>query len=89
MTHNDHIRSLIRISEGLNDAPEEILLEDFVPAEHDEALDLRVEDELEGLIFKLRSYQDPEASQDAMGIEMGMTMAADMLQNVLDKLRGR
>lgn len=89
MTTNNHIRDLIRISEGLRDVPEEILLEDFVPAEHYEGLDPNVETELENLIFRFRSYQDPESTQDAMGIEMGMNMAADMLQNALDKLRGQ
>lgn len=89
MTTNNHIRDLIRISEGLQNPPEEILLEDFVPADHYDGLDQNVEAELENLIFKFRSYQDPESTQDAMGIEMGMNMAADMLQNTLDRLRGQ
>jgi hypothetical protein len=47
-----------------------------------------IEDEVNGLIFKLRSYQDPESGDYALGVEAGMNRAADMLQNMINRLRG-
>lgn len=51
-------------------------------------LDQQLEDDLNGLIFKLRSYQDPGSGEYAAGMEAGMNRAADMVQNLINRLRG-
>jgi hypothetical protein len=53
-----------------------------VPFEED------IEKKLEDLVFKLQSYQDPDIGEYSAGVEAGMQRAADMLQNLLNRLRG-
>lgn len=47
-----------------------------------------LEDEFNRLIFKLRSYQDSESGDYSAGVEAGMSRAADMIENMLNRLRG-
>lgn len=63
---------------------EEVLVEQLAPA----ALDPMMEEKLSNLVFKLRSYQDPDMGEYAAGVEAGMSRAADMLQNLINRLKG-
>lgn len=65
-----------------------ILVEDVALAPSAPAADEHLYQELDDLIFKLRSYQDPESGEYAAGMEAGMSRAADMLQNMINRLRG-
>lgn len=47
-----------------------------------------LEDEFNRLIFKLRAYQDPDSGDYSAGVEAGMSRAADMIENMLNRLRG-
>jgi len=47
-----------------------------------------LDDEINRLIFKLRSYQDPDSGEYSAGVEAGMSRAADMIENMLNRLRG-
>ena len=47
-----------------------------------------LEEKIEHLIFKLRSYQDPDSGEYSAGVEAGMSRAADMIENMLNRLRG-
>lgn len=84
--NNDSIRSFIRISEGLNQQPEQLLMEDFDIIPVSESNDHELITKLEDLIFKMKSYQSSDADSDSIGIELGMSMAADMLRNLLDSM---
>jgi hypothetical protein len=57
-------------------------VEEFVPNYDDEMLQ-----KMEDLIFKLKSYQDPDVGEYSAGVEAGMNRAADMLQNLVNRLR--
>lgn len=86
--NNDIIRSYMNISESLTRVPENDspITEDDFCAEEGQSLD--VIQLLEDLQFQLKSYQDPDNGPNAEGIEMGMNMAANMLHNAIEKLRG-
>lgn len=45
-------------------------------------------DELYKLIFKLRAYQDPDIGDYSAGVEAGMSRAADMLDNLINRVLG-
>lgn len=54
----------------------------------DPVLDPAIQQKLEDLIFKLRNYQDPEVGEYAAGMEAGMSQAADMLENLITRIKG-
>lgn len=60
-----------------------ILTEASVPQ-----VDSEVDNQMQALIFKLRSYRDPELGEFADGVESGMSRAADMIENMLERMRG-
>lgn len=51
-------------------------------------VDSEVDNQMQALIFKLRSYRDPELGEFADGVESGMSRAADMIENMLERMRG-
>ena len=74
------------ITEGEQVVREDVILvEDVAPMA---MLDAEIEEQISTLIFKLRSYRDPEPGQFADGVETGMARAADMIENMLERLRG-
>lgn len=78
---------LVEQVELAESAPErEIIEEDIV--EEDEGID--VPDRLRDLIFKMRAYSEPlqESVQGdyCMGVESGLEMAAEMLENLLREM---
>lgn len=42
--------------------------------------------ELEALVFKLKAFQETENGDYAMGVEVGMRRAAEMIENLIMKL---
>lgn len=94
---DDDIRRFILLTEDLDICqplvfkPVEIQpeVEDFVePIEEFEPLyDDEIFQKMEDLVFKLRSYQDPDVGEYSAGVESGMNRAADMLQNLVNRLR--
>jgi hypothetical protein len=85
------IRKLIEITESMmTQIPQELIPQPvvFEPPVLDQQLDADLEIKLEGLIFKLNSYQDPDMGEYSAGVEAGMSRAADMLQNLLNRLKG-
>jgi len=50
-------------------------------------INAELDEKLTNLIFKLRSYQDPEIGEYSAGVEAGMNRAADMLQNLINRLK--
>ncbi len=84
------LRSYIQIAQTMGEEPQpEVLVEDFeAPPTAKPQMDYLVEEQLSDLLFKLRSYQDPDTGDHSAGVEAGMVMAADLLQNVISRLRG-
>ena len=67
----------------------EILREDVIITEDAQVQpQTELEEKIEHLIFKLRSYQDPESGEYSAGKEAGLSLAADMIENMLNRLRG-
>lgn len=92
MSHED-IRNYIEIASEMNVEHEKhpvVLHEEIIVSEHTqyEPEPNPMEEQLENLIFKLRSYQDSESGEYALGVEAGMNRAADMIENMLNRLRG-
>lgn len=68
---------------------EQIVREDIMITEASvPVLDSEVDEQIRSLIFKLRSYRDPEPGEFADGVESGMSRAAEMIENLLERLRG-
>lgn len=88
----EYIRSYIEVVTEMllkEAAQPTILTEDIAePVPAAPTVDELLEEELNKLIFKLRSYQDPDVGEYAAGMEAGMNRAADMLQNLINRLRG-
>jgi hypothetical protein len=87
---DEDFRKFIALTESLLTPPEVIpqpvVFEPEAPAQPQ--LDEELVQEMEKLIFKLRSYQDPDIGEYSAGVEAGMNRAADMVQNLLNRLRG-
>ncbi len=56
-----------------------LLQEDVIMEDKKEIL----RENLEGMIFKLRSYSEPTGGDFSQGFEQGLEMAAGMLENML------
>jgi len=87
----DLIREYIEITESMFVGPlpqPEILTEEVLVEHVDPVLDPAIQQKLEDLIFKLRNYQDPEVGEYAAGMEAGMSQAADMLENLITRIKG-
>jgi hypothetical protein len=84
------IRKYIEITESLSLIPEDLLPQPvvFEPPVPEVSLEEEFEKKLEDLVFKLNSYQDPDVGEYSAGVEAGMSRAADMVQNLLNRLRG-
>lgn len=85
----DYIRDFIIITESMfveqnvSHPVEEVLMEHALPPH----LNSEVEEQLRDVIFKLRSYRDHNSGDYAAGVEEGMAKAADMLDNLIERLR--
>jgi hypothetical protein len=88
--HQEHIRSYIEVvtemlRQGL--AQPTLLTEDLGAATVEQPqADPQLLDGLRDTIFKLRSYQDPDIGEYSAGVEAGMSRAADMLENLINRL---
>lgn len=86
---NKEIRDYIDIANIMITENEQIVRDDVILTEASvPVLDSEVEEQLNSLIFKLRSYRDPGSGEFAEGVESGMLRAAEMIENMLERLRG-
>jgi hypothetical protein len=75
------MRGLIKLVE-YTDYSEPEFIEEFeeTPSQDNSALIEKLND----LVFKLRSHYETEDSDKSLGIELGMSMAAEMLEHVIN-----
>lgn len=86
---NNEIRDYIEIASIMITENEQLVREDVILTEASApVLDSEVEEQIRSLIFKLKSYRDPEVGEFADGVESGMSRAAEMIENMLERLRG-
>lgn len=88
---DEDIRKYIALMEGLipqTPLPLPVEFEPEVEVEEEPSLDDELLQKMEDLVFKLRSYQDPDIGEYSAGVESGMNRAADMMQNLLNRIRG-
>jgi hypothetical protein len=85
----EDIRNYIEIASTMITESEQILREEVIITEDAQVQpQSQLDDEMTSLIFKLRSYQDPDSGEYSAGVEAGMSRAADMIENMLNRLRG-
>jgi hypothetical protein len=86
---NTDMREILGIIESYNSvlSPAEPILEDVSP-ETMTPKDNPVLDELRDLVFKLRSHTENDEGDKALGIEEGMQLAADMIENLIRRHSG-
>jgi hypothetical protein len=89
-------RKYIEITESMSHTPELPLVEsnidndvESINESIDDSMDTGwIEEEISNLIFKMNSYHDSDFGDYADGVEAGMAKAAEMLQNLLNRIRG-
>lgn len=87
----DQIRCFIAITEAAFVGPmpqTEVLTEEALVEQATPVIDTDIQQKLDDLIFKLRNYQDSGSGDYAAGIEAGMNQAADMLENLINRIKG-
>jgi hypothetical protein len=87
--NNKEIRNYIEIASIMITENEQVVRDDVILTEASAPrLDSEVDEQMQTLIFKLRGYRDPELGEFADGVESGMSRAADMIENLLERMRG-
>jgi hypothetical protein len=87
--NQENIRNYIEIASTMLTESEEVVRDEVIITEDTQVQPQNdLENEFNRLIFKLRSYQDPESGEYSAGMEAGMSRAADMIENMLTRLRG-
>ena len=86
--HIDDIRRYIRLSETTASSEDkDMILENIQVADLDVS-PMLLED-VGDMIFKLRSYSEPDSNLDyARGVEEGLALAANMLERLLESHSG-
>jgi hypothetical protein len=85
----EDIRNYIEIASTMLTESEEVVRDEVIITEDAQVQPHNdLEDEFNRIIFKLRSYQDPDSGEYSAGVEAGMSRAADMIENMLNRLRG-
>jgi len=79
----EQMRSFIMAAEPLNRPEPELLVESDEPAPQTSLLV-----ELEDIVFRLRAFMESSNGDYALGVEMGMQRAADMIENVIKRHGG-
>lgn len=93
--NNEEIRSFIEIANIMNTPGDDVVLHEDVSIvgnskdPDSQIIERSFEDRCADLIFKLRSYQDPEMGEYSAGVEAGMNRAAEMVENMVYRLRGQ
>lgn len=88
-SHPDDIRRYIRLTESssVSDVTEDMTYEGIHVVDVDTS-SLLLED-LNDIVFKLRSYGEPDGNLDyARGVEEGLALAANMLERLLERHSG-
>jgi hypothetical protein len=83
--HLDEMQSYIRIAEGIEPTEEEIVVPDDLNLP---AIDQygRLLEDVKAIVFKLKSYRELNEDQNyALGIEEGLSLAAEMLIRLIEK----
>ncbi len=87
--NNKEIRNFIEIASIMITENEQVVRDDVILTEAAvPRLEPEVDEQIQALIFKLRGYRDPEPGDFADGVESGMSRAADMIENMLERIRG-
>lgn len=89
VSHPDDIRRYIRLTEAstVSTVDEDMTYEGIQVADLDTS-SLLLED-INDMIFKLRSYGEPDSNLDyARGVEEGLALAANMLERLLERHSG-
>ena len=79
----EQMRSFIMATEPLNRPEPELLVESDEPAPQTSVLE-----ELEDIVFRLRAFMESSNGDYALGVEIGMQRAADMIENVIKRHGG-
>lgn len=84
----DDIRRYFRLTESTTVSLEDdMILETIEVPDLDESPYLL--EDVNDMIFKLRSYSEPDGNLDyARGVEEGLALAADMLERLLERYSG-
>lgn len=89
VSHPDDIGRYIRLTEAstVSTVDEDMTYRD-IHVEDVDTSDLLLED-INDMIFKLRSYGEPDSNLDyARGVEEGLALAANMLERLLERHSG-
>lgn len=89
VSHPDDIRRYIRLTEAsaVSTVDEDMTYEGIQVVDVDTS-SLLLED-INDMIFKLRSYGEPDSNLDyARGVEEGLALAANMLERLLERHSG-
>jgi len=86
--HPDDIGRYFRLTESAS-----MSLEDDIMLEGIEVADLDtpqlLKEDVNDMIFKLRSYSEPDGNADyARGVEEGLALAANMLERLMERYTG-
>lgn len=84
----NQMRDFIAVAERLSHGNEDqmkndILVEGAGGVMADNASAFTVLEDLREVVFRLRAFTESEVSPQALGIELGMQRAADMIENLL------
>lgn len=84
MTGNDSngMREFILLLEEYRDQNDTVAFDEPEPDEEPDTLSAIIND-LNEVIFRLRSYMDPSGGDLALGLETGMQRASDMIENIV------
>lgn len=84
----DDIRRYIRLTEDTASSVDEDMVLENIHVPDVDVSHLLLED-INDMIFKLRSYSEPDGSLDyARGVEEGLALAANMLERLLERHSG-
>ena len=88
--NNDEIRTFIDIASMMLIERELTPLDVIITEEVSLPLDnhSEFEEAINDLLFKLKAYQDPDIGEYSAGVEAGMSRAAEMIENMMNRLRG-
>ena len=84
--HLDEMQSYIKIAESIGLPDDVVLSDDLQPPE--ELIDpySNLVEDLHDIVFKLKSYREINEDQNyALGIEEGLSLAAEMISRLLEK----
>ncbi|RYD63841.1 MAG: hypothetical protein EOP83_11140 [Verrucomicrobiaceae bacterium] len=86
MMIEDEMRGFIVLAEALSNAPLDIEADELSEDEHETGpVTPVIVHDLEELVFRMRGFMETETGDYALGVEMGMQRAADMIENLIHR----